>query len=107
MIEIFLSDYLHDSEITSINFLKVTNKKRNVYNLTLYLKNEEFEGGIVHYDVIKYTNSFSNSLDFGYPCEYLYGEVLYEDELWSHNIRYTENNELSIHCKSIDWIANS
>ena len=104
-VKIFQSGDFHDSEITSIIFSKFPTKKRNVYNITLSIENDEFKGEIVHQNVKKYTNSFVDISKYGCLCEYLYGEILYENELWIHNIRFAQNNELSICCKSINWVS--
>ena len=102
--EIFSSKHLHDSEITAVLFKKEKAQKNNVYDLIVSIKNEVFEGDIVHQDVCLYFNSYSDTSKYKYLCEYLYGEILYENHLWIHNIKYSQDNELSVQCKKIQWI---
>ena len=103
--EILSSKFLHDSEILAFVFQKESEGNKFRYDLQIKIKNEEFEGSIVHRDVVDYQNTYNNPLKDRFLCEYLYGEVYYEQGLWIHNVRYTLESELMIRCKKIEWVS--
>lgn len=103
----FSSIHLHDSEIEYITYVRDYSKTKISYNVIVKIRNEEFSGSFIHYGVTEYWIKTENFDKYINLSEYLYGELLNNQDSWTHNFIFSESNEVFIRCKKIDWNDDS
>ena len=99
----YCSGLIHDFEIPEIK-LNRNDERKYFYDLTIEIKNDDFNGKIIHRNIKEFSNVCKNIDEYS-VMEYVYGEFLYEKKEWVHNLFYG-HGELRIRCKKIEWVED-
>ena len=93
-------DSLHDAYLQSVAVIRNKNMHRFDLEIVFYHKYKDKTVTIIYRDVKKFVGSLDieHYIAFG---DYLYGEWLYEDGLYTHNFVLIYDSEINITCKRI------
>jgi len=106
VVNAFRNRFLHDSEIVSIDISNRVRNKRIEKIVQVKITNESYSGIFSHLDVFELKLDYTIHgyyVRYGHLCEYLYGEILLEGDMWIHNFTCSDSTEVMIKCKKIIW----
>lgn len=99
-----LKGYFHDAEINNLSFVKNKDKKRRInYDIVLSITCEDKRSELIHRNILNFRTNVDLSkgyIDFG---DYMYGEILCNNGIWSHDFLIFRDSEINIKCKNIEW----
>ena len=100
-----LENGLHDSDVLSISVYNRAASEGRAKIVQVKISNDRYYGNFVHEDVLELTFTYKirGCSWYGYSCEYAYGEILLEGDVWVHNFTCQDSMEVIIKCKSIGW----
>jgi len=105
VVNAFKNRFLHDSEIVSIDIFNRLQNKKSAKIVQVKISNDSYSGIFSHEHVFELTYNYAirDSHDYGYLCEYKYGEILIEGDMWIHSFTCLDSTEVVIKCKKIIW----
>lgn len=104
VVNAFHNRNLHDSEIKQISFHTVEKSKyKRLKTVTVAIANDVYAGTFIHEGVLEFSSNYSFTQKYVMLCEYLYGEILFENGNWTHSFVCSDSMEVFIRCKKIKW----
>lgn len=98
--------FFHDASVESLLFIKNRRvKQKETYDIILNLDDNGKKSQITHHEILCFKSNvefpFSKGyIDFG---DYIFGEIMLHDRIWTHNILLFNYCEINIKCKKITW----
>lgn len=93
---------MHDMYINDFHCYRIKTKKRDKFTIEIKFYDKYDERTIlIKYDDVKFINCGVDLLDYLGFGDYLYGEIIFENKLYTHNFVIVFDSEISITCKRI------